>query len=165
MNEIATGNWANFFVAEVGASAALTGLVVVAVSINLSRILAFPHLPGRAAEALFMLGGVLVLTSAALVPHQPMAFFGIETLAVGLVMFSAPLVIQMRWRKAGADIPKLRRSIRVISSAAPGLFIAVAGLSLTLDWSAGLDLIAAGVILSLVAGVLTTWVLLVEILR
>jgi len=37
--------WANFFVAEVGASAALAGLVVVATSINLSRILLFPQLP------------------------------------------------------------------------------------------------------------------------
>ena len=41
-----TADWANFFVAEVGASAALSGLVVVAISINLSRILFFPQLPG-----------------------------------------------------------------------------------------------------------------------
>jgi hypothetical protein len=39
MVEIATGDWANFLFAEVGASAALTGLVAVAISINLSRFL------------------------------------------------------------------------------------------------------------------------------
>ena len=38
--------WANFFFAEVGASAALVGLLFVAVSINLKRILEVPGLPG-----------------------------------------------------------------------------------------------------------------------
>jgi hypothetical protein len=38
----AFADWQSFFSAEVGGSAALAGLVAVAVSINLSRILAFP---------------------------------------------------------------------------------------------------------------------------
>jgi hypothetical protein len=37
MSEAANG-WSDFFVAEVGASAALSGLVIVAISINLQRI-------------------------------------------------------------------------------------------------------------------------------
>jgi modulator of FtsH protease len=44
-------DWATFFSAELAALAALTGFVVVAISINLSRILAFPALPRRSAEA------------------------------------------------------------------------------------------------------------------
>ncbi len=40
--------WENFFVAEVGASAALAGLIFVGVSINLNRILSLPRLPDRA---------------------------------------------------------------------------------------------------------------------
>jgi hypothetical protein len=39
--------WANFFVAEVGAAAAPSGLIIVAISINLQRILSFPQLPDR----------------------------------------------------------------------------------------------------------------------
>ncbi len=48
MSPYATAGWETFFVAEVGAAAALTGLLFVAVSINLTKVLAFPQLPGRA---------------------------------------------------------------------------------------------------------------------
>jgi hypothetical protein len=40
--------WHDFFIACAGASAALMGLIFVGVSINLTRILSFPTLPGRA---------------------------------------------------------------------------------------------------------------------
>jgi len=52
--------WQSFFVAEAGASAALTGLVFVGVSINLSRILSFPKLPSRAFGALLLLLTILI---------------------------------------------------------------------------------------------------------
>ena len=89
MNEIQTADWANFFVAEVGASAALTGLVVVAISINLARILAYKTLPGLAASALILLGSVLVVTSAALIPHQPEIIFGLDNCSNSSGIFTA----------------------------------------------------------------------------
>ncbi|HEY0107696.1 MAG TPA: hypothetical protein VGB91_16565, partial [Rhizomicrobium sp.] len=69
------GDWTAFFAAELGAAAALAGLVMVAISINLNRILADPVLPGRAVETLAAPTGVLVISSFALVPHQPAAVF------------------------------------------------------------------------------------------
>ena len=42
-----TPDWATFFSAEL---AALTGFVVVAISINLSRILSYPRLPTARAK-------------------------------------------------------------------------------------------------------------------
>jgi hypothetical protein len=47
--------WQIFFAAEVGAGASLTGLLFVAVSINIERILSFPKLPARAGETLTLL--------------------------------------------------------------------------------------------------------------
>jgi hypothetical protein len=44
--------WESFFIAQVGASAALTGLIFVALSINLDKVMQSPQLIGRAGEAL-----------------------------------------------------------------------------------------------------------------
>lgn len=53
--------WERFLVAQVGASAALAGLVFVSVSINLARILSSGGLPESALEALVLLLAVLVI--------------------------------------------------------------------------------------------------------
>ena len=76
--------WESFYVAEAGASAALAGLLFVAVSINLERILKFPYLPNRALEALGLLVLVLVIASLMLVPGQSKIAIGIELLAIGI---------------------------------------------------------------------------------
>ena len=46
--------WDSFFAAQVGASAALAGLVFVGISINLTKIIASGYLPNRAQEALLV---------------------------------------------------------------------------------------------------------------
>ena len=103
MGEIAAA-WANFFVAEVGAAAALSGLVIVAISINLQRILSFPQLPGRAAEMLIMLVGALFASSFALMPGQPLNVLGGEMLGAGLLMTAPPIAIQAP-ANSGAEKP------------------------------------------------------------
>jgi modulator of FtsH protease len=77
--------WSDFFAAEVGASAALAGLLFVAVSINLRQILKFPHLPTRALEALATLLCVLVISTFALVPGQTALVHGLEMGGTGLL--------------------------------------------------------------------------------
>jgi hypothetical protein len=60
----------SLFVAEAGASAALAGLLFVALSINLERILKGAGLPGRAGKAIVLLLTVLVVSTFGLVPGQ-----------------------------------------------------------------------------------------------
>jgi hypothetical protein len=164
MIPVPAAEWANFFIAEVGAAAALTGLVVVAISINLSRILAIDTLLARAGEALVILAGVLVLTSIGLVPGQSGTAFGAETAAAGVLMFLISGILQ--WR-APTDRRVLwwRRSLRPVISAAASLPIIEGGALLLLGSASGLYWIAAGVIVSLLAGIFTAWVLLIEIMR
>jgi len=61
-------DWSNFLVAEAGASAALAGLIFVAVSINISKIIEYPGVSGRAGEALALLIGVLIIATLGLAP-------------------------------------------------------------------------------------------------
>jgi hypothetical protein len=165
MNPQSAG-WANFFVAEVGASAALTGLLVVAISINLARILAIAQLPGRAAEGLIILVGVFVVSSVGLIPDQSAAAFATEVLLSGLVMLLAPLVIQSRAWKALEGVSPTRQYIRLVVNMAASLPFVVAGvLLLTSGAGEGLHWLAAGIILALVSAVWNAWVLLIEILR
>lgn len=84
MGSGALAGWTDFFVADAGASAALAGLLFVAVSINLGRILEFSHLPLRAGEALVALLSVLFVATVGLVPGQSDHAYGFEVAAIGL---------------------------------------------------------------------------------
>jgi hypothetical protein len=64
--------WSTFFSAQIGASAGLTGLIFVAVSINLKQIVELPHLVARSAKALFTLVGVLLTSTVCPLPGQPL---------------------------------------------------------------------------------------------
>ena len=96
MHAYSTAEWQSLFVAEAGASAALAGLLFVAISINLARILQGVGLSGRAGEAVLLLVAVLVVSTLALVPGQSPTVLGTELLAAGLVAWSALVTIHVR---------------------------------------------------------------------
>lgn len=160
-----TPEWSNFFMAELGALAALTGFVVVAISINLTRILAFAGLPGRAAKSLILPMGAITATGVILVPEQASLLVGSEILAIGLVTVVAPIVIQVRSWSDRKEVTAVQRILRFVTSAGLGLAFGVAGALLIAGARAGLFWVAAGDIACLVAVVLNAWVLMVEILR
>ena len=164
MDEIVAG-WANFFVAEVGATAALTGLIIVAVSINLQRFLAVAHLPGRAAEILIMLVGALMACRFALMAGQTPPTLGREIAATGLLMAALPIAIQARQFALIKTKPVTWWLVRPIVALGAGLPVLIGGGYLLVNASAGLYWVAAGVMVTLAATVLNAWVLLVEILR
>ena len=164
MDEIGAA-WANFFVAEVGAAAALSGLVIVAISINLQRILSFPQLPGRAAEMLMMLVGALLACSFGLMPAQPLKLLGVEVIATGLLMTVAPMVIQARQIPLMKTQPLTWWIWRFLIALCAGVPVLIGGLCLAAGAGGGLYWVAIGVMLTLAATVWNAWVLLVEILR
>jgi modulator of FtsH protease len=165
MNGSGIADWANFFVAEVGASAALSGLLFVAVSINLQTILKYPHLPGRAAETLFVVVGALIASSTALVPGLPLPLTGVAIAATGVAMCFFPAVIQWRAFRQGDDATMTRPASRIALSLVPGCPIIIGGMMMVLSLPAGLYWIAFGIVAALVAGIVNAWVLLVEIVR
>jgi len=159
-------DWSGFFQAELGAAAALAGLVIVAISINVGRILADPSLPGRAVETLVTPTGVVVAASYALVPHQPGWLFGGELAFTGAAMWLIPTVIHIRalarYGKGALWRYVLPRIALTQLSSLP--FIA-AGILVYLGTGGALYWMVPGVVVSLIATVVNAWVLLVEILR
>jgi hypothetical protein len=164
MNPLTT-QWQTFFSAEVGASAALTGLVMVAASVNLSRIMAHELLPGRAAETVIALGGALVLSSLLLLPGQPTIGQGIECGLIGLLSLAAPFTFQLHAHRSSFPNSEARPIVRAVLSSLVGVPLLVAGGFLFEGVPAGFYWAAAGLILSLAVGIVGAWVLLVEINR
>jgi modulator of FtsH protease len=157
--------WENFFIAEVGASAALAGLIFVAISINLTKILAYPGLPGRALEALVTLLAVLVTSSLLLVPGQSLAAIGTEILIVGLIVWAGVAAIQVNcWRKFEA---RYRRPfiLQIMMNQIALLPFILSGIFALAQGTNGLYWLVPGFIFCFLAAILDAWVLLVEINR
>ena len=157
--------WHDLFVAVAGASAALLGLLFVAVSINLGRILGFEGLPERALETLMLLLGVLLVSIVGLMPNQSHVALGVELLVIATTM----IVIAVRLPILTGDASgreeltwKLSRwSVRV--AAVGPLWLG--GLLELLAIGGALYWVTAGVAFAIVGAVASAWVLLVEILR
>ncbi len=160
-----TSDWSTFFAAELGALAALTGFVVVAISINLTRILAFASLPSRAFEALIVPVGAITATGLVLIPDQPALIVGTEVLTTGVAMLAAVIAIQTRSRRTRENVGATKRMARAGVSAAVGLTVAIGGALVATGARAGLYWIAASDIVCVIAVVLSAWVLLIEIMR
>ena len=155
--------WNDLFVAAAGASAALAGLVFVAVSINLDRIIAGEGLPDRALQALAQLIIVVVASLLVLAPGQSNTALGLELLVVGLVVAVGSMALL--GRAQAADSNRDGWPARRIAVALGTVPIAAAGASLLAETGGGLYWLFAGIILAIVGAVLNAWVLLVEILR
>ena len=88
MNPSGASEWTDPFVAAAGASAALTGLVFVAVSINIQEILRLPGVPDRALATLMLLLGAVVISLLPLIPDQSGTALGIELVVVGIAFIA-----------------------------------------------------------------------------
>jgi modulator of FtsH protease len=158
-------HWANFFVAQVGAAAALAGLIIVAISINLQRILAYPHLPGRAFEALMLLVAAMLICGIALIPGQTPTLFGLEILLIEFFVLLTSIVQQVKATRTNVRQQTswvVVRALVLISSSVP---IVIGGIILASGHVAGLYWVAPGVLIAIAASILNSWVLLIEILR
>jgi hypothetical protein len=156
-------DWTDLCVAAAGASGALAGLVFVAVSINIERVLAFEGMPDRALQALMQILAVAVFSLLVLVPGQSNTALGLEMVAMAL-----PLTLGSQWlinralRARGFVSPLDPRRVVVAVGTVPFL---VAGASVIAGAGGGIYWVLGGAIAALLGGVLNAWVLLVEILR
>jgi hypothetical protein len=157
--------WNSLFAATAGASATLTGLLFVGVSINLTKILATPALPERALISIILLMMILIFSVMMLVPKQTFTVLGIRILALAVIAWIVILKVDF---KDKSSIPKEFRphyiwntildQIAILAYIASGITILIAG-------EDGLYWIASAMAFSFIKAVIDAWVLLVEINR
>ena len=157
--------WENFFLGQLGASAALTGLVFVGISINLKKIMESSFLPNHALEAVVAFVSTLFIAFLMLIPQQSFLTYGIEVLFVGLLNWILVTYFHMdTLRKVPTTYRRDIVRIFVIYQMAALSFVA-AGI-IFLIWGAnGFYWIVAASLLSYLAAFIDTWLLVVEINR
>ena len=165
MHAYSTAEWDSLFLAEAGASAALAGLLFVALSINLERILKGAGLPGRAGEAIMLLLAVLVVATWALVPGQSSTVLGAELLGSGLAVWLIVVGIHVQAVRGHVAPSRTLLVRRIVLAQAAILPLMICGVSLLFRAGGGLYWLVPGILLCLLVAVLDAWVLLVEILR
>ena len=122
-------DWSDFFEGQVAAAAALTGLVFVALSINLKTIVGHPALVGRAGEALLLLVQPVFVGLAALTASQSRRALGIEVLII-VALIAAVIVrilVTSGWRdgKERSMREFVFRSLVVVAALIPAIVGAV----------------------------------------
>ena len=157
--------WSDLFVAAAGASAALAGLLFVAVSINLDRIIGEAGLPDRALETVLLLLLVLLVSIVGLIPGQSSGALGTELLFVGLAV--AAVIVRLPTVGPASDFEPPRSWIwtRWGLRLAGTVPFVVGALGLLVEAGGGLYWVVAGVVFAITGAIANAWVLLVEILR
>jgi hypothetical protein len=162
--------WHDFFIAQVGACAALVGLLFVALSINVAQILKYPWLPARGGQTLVVLTGALVEASLMLLPGVATKPFCSVLLGGAFIVWAMSLRLVLDFVR-GLDEQKQIVVPRNWTYSYFGLaqiatLPAIAGaIFLYVGSFAGYYWIAGGMLATIVFALLNSWILLIEILR
>ena len=150
--------WTDYGLAVVGAAAALTGLLFVAVSVNSVWFSSSEAHRGRAGQALVLFVVPLVTGILLLIPGQSTTTFGIEIAVFGLLVGRVALTVH------SAELKDEPRVLVVIDRLSPrGAIIAAliaCGASLIAGRFGGLYWLAGAHVGALLAGLFNAWVFL-----
>jgi hypothetical protein len=165
MDGYAPDRWAAAFTAIAGSSAALTGLLFVALSINLDRVIKGPGLVARAVEVLLLLVAVLIIATLLLMPGQGIQAAAIEILVIAILASSLLGYIHIRAPRHVLGVSRANFVMRVIGDHMGPLFLIVGAASLLIGNGGGLYWVVPALVAAMVAAIIGAWVMLVEIVR
>jgi hypothetical protein len=153
--------WETLFIFVGGASTTLTGLLALALSINLRRIMKTPIHRARSREALVTFLILILLSILMLIPGQDNMSLGIELVTLGIASLGAALWLQ--YLTLGGLDPSLRRRwiARIALLDSGSTCEIIGGYSLSIGNGGGLYWLVPTIFLCLVWGLLNSWELIV----
>ncbi|MGI8549607.1 MAG: hypothetical protein ACR2PL_02255 [Dehalococcoidia bacterium] len=155
--------WQALFSTVAGSSAAMLGLLFVALSLNLRQIMPDPSHAARAREALGGLLVLLVLAVLVLIPGQDPRLLGSELLGLGIVLVALSIRLQ------GRTLQRLKHgqhglwAARILPFNLATLAVPIAGGSLLAERFGGLYWLVPTLLIYLLRSVLNTWTLMVQV--
>jgi hypothetical protein len=159
------GVWGLAFTATASAAAALTGLLFVALSINLRQIIANAGLIARAIEVLIVLSAALILSTLLLMPGQPNGAAVIEIIIIAIAVSAVTARIQIRTDRRALGISRLAFAMRILGAHTGSFFLVVGAFSLLAQTGGGLYWVVPALLAMIVVSIIGAWIMLVEIVR
>ena len=179
MAAYSTESWGDLFLAAAGATAALSGLIFVGLSVNIRTVLAADKregqdfLTGRALEALAALLLVLVISLAGLVPAIPRGALAAFILLARAASATSPVRALLASRPGGTPDGAVQRGaaldaplvLRLVTAGGFTVTLLLAGVTLLTRHGGGLYWLPAVFVLAIIIAAVNAWVLLVQVLR
>ena len=157
--------WANYFVAQAGAAGALTGLIFVALSLNFDQIISDEVWLGRAGTGLILLAQPIAYALVCLWPARTASPVGWTT--AGLAVLAAIIVSRIVLGHPSQEPNGSRgeQASRLVTTLTEPAATFIGAILVATGHAAGAVVQAAGALIGLAVGLVTAWVLLVEVRR
>ncbi len=156
--------WTGFLTATVGAGAGLAGLIFVALSINLDRLVVRPKLAARAGETVAVLIVAVIVAALGLMPLGRVGY-GIALVAIATPVCIVTLILQLSQGPDSPDHPYWWFLSRIAVIQCTTFPLVLAGVSMIIGKGGGLFWLGAGVLVAFAGSVYNGWILLVEVVR
>ncbi|MGC4105798.1 MAG: hypothetical protein QM753_05480 [Thermomicrobiales bacterium] len=158
-------SWHEFLVALAGASGALVGLIIVAMSISLDLLMKAPNLISRGAACLELLTGVLLVSCALLMPDLGDQAIGSIILIGGVAIWAVTTASSIRSLVAGGHAYRGRGLFALALFQLATIPQIVAGIAAFRMGADAMYILAIAFIVTFGVAVLDAWVLMIEVRR
>jgi hypothetical protein len=157
--------WHDLFIAVAGAAGALLGLIFVAISISVDKILERQHMSQLTFQPISLLLGILFISIFVLIPQQSATILGIEILLSAIVLWWFNMRSDLAvYRQLEPEKKKYYHRNIVFSQLTILPFLAAGILEITTG-NIGLYLTVPGIMFSFIKATLNSWGILVELNR
>lgn len=154
-----------FFAATAGATAALAGLIIVALSVSVDAIIRLPGMTSRAATAIALLVVATLISLAGLIPGQSEAAFGVEALVLALAALAFGVQSAVQMTRSHGQYSAASALIRGGLGVVPAVLFTVGAVLVLTGSPAALPVLGIGMLCAIAVSVITAWVVMIEIRR